>query len=267
MFLKLKKLFKYFEYFQIKIIQSFKQKKYVRENIKLKYIFEKSNSSKELIVIFSACTRNGVKARYNYVRTLKKSKKNKLFILDDFGDDRRGEYYLGEAPDFKVEIAVKELIDKYIFLHNIEKVYFIGSSKGGFAAINFGTMYDNSKIIVGAPQFYLGRYLSSDAYKTTFYSMKLDEQWVNFLNEKLINQLMKASTNIEIYIHYSPNEHTYQEHIKDLITVLEKYNIKFYEDIQSYTNHGDVSLYFPKYLLKVIREERFLDDKNINGWQ
>ena len=249
----MKKIFKYIEYFQTKIIRKFKNRIYKFDDINLNYMFYKEKKSKNLVIVFSACTREGVKARYNYVRTLKNIKINKLFILDDFGCDKRGEYYLGEAPKYNVENAVKSLIDKYKNKYN--RIYFIGSSKGGFAALNFGFKYDNSIIIIGAPQFYLGNYLSDTPNILTYRSMKLDEKEVNFLNKKIINEILNKKKNIKVYLHYSNQEHTYKDHVKDLIKELKKNNVFLEEDIANYKEHSDVSLYFPKYLKNVLISE------------
>lgn len=86
---------KYIEYLSTKIKVYFKENKYNKEGCNIKYILEKEKSD-ILIVIMSSCTRPGIKARYNYNRTLKNIKVNKLFILDDFGNDSRGSYYLGK---------------------------------------------------------------------------------------------------------------------------------------------------------------------------
>ena len=249
----MKKVSKYIEYFQTKIIQKFKNKKYIFQNIKLNYMFYKENKSNDLIIVFSACTRDGIKARYNYVRTLKKVKINKLFILDDFGCDKRGEYYLGEAPTYNVEKAVKELINTYI--NKYRKIYYVGSSKGGFAALNFGLKYDNSIIIIGAPQFYLGKYLSDSPNVLTYRSMKLDKENVDYLDNKIINELANKKKNIKVYLHYSKKEHTYDDHVKFLIKELKKNHIFLEEDVANYKEHGNVSLYFPKFLIDVLRKE------------
>lgn len=98
-----KRLKKYFEYAYTKLKLCFKQKCYHCHDIVLKYLFDRSKKSKELVVVFSACTREGIKARYNYVRTLKRFRVNKLFILDDFANDQRGCYYLGHFPQYSVE--------------------------------------------------------------------------------------------------------------------------------------------------------------------
>lgn len=45
------------------------------------------------------------------MRTVEKYDVNKLFILDDFGFDGRGAYYLGKDKDFKIVEDVKSLIN------------------------------------------------------------------------------------------------------------------------------------------------------------
>lgn len=128
----------------------------------LKYLYEKCSNSKVIIVVFSACVREGLTARYNYVRTLKKVKANKIFILDDFAKDKRGCYYLGQYPEFLVEKSVNKLIADFIEKINALKIIFCGSSKGGWAALNFGLQNKicfGKVIIVGAPQYYLGNYI------------------------------------------------------------------------------------------------------------
>ncbi len=260
----MRKIYKYFEYFYTKVVQKFRQKKYIFDGIVLKYMLYKNSKSQELIIVFSACTREGIKARYNYVRTLKKIKANKLFILDDFGIDKRGEYYLGEAPDFKCEKAVENLINSYI--KKYEKIYYVGSSKGGYAALNFGLKNNNSVIICGAPQFHLGNYLAEPPFKITYESMKLNKKYVNYLNNKIESEIKRKSENIKIYIHYSKIEHTYKEHVMSLIKLIKNNDIMLEEDIKEYNNHNDVSLYFPQFLIRVLRKE-VRNEKSINGWK
>ena len=59
------------------------------------------------IIVFSSCTRKGIRARYNYVRTLKEVPCNKLFLLDDFASDHRGSFYLGSNMKFEEAVVVK----------------------------------------------------------------------------------------------------------------------------------------------------------------
>lgn len=58
------------------------QKKYRSRGVTLKYMLDRVDS-RDLIIVFSSCTRKGIRARYNYVRTLKEVPCNKLFLLDD----------------------------------------------------------------------------------------------------------------------------------------------------------------------------------------
>lgn len=257
--MKIMKIKKYIEYIYIKIIQKFKEKKYKYNNMEIKYIFEKNRTSKDLIIIFSACTRKGIKARYNYIRTIKKMDINKLFILDDFAEDKRGEYYIGEYPEFLLEKNVKTLIDTYIKKINVNNIFFVGSSKGGYAALNFGVMYDNSKMIVGAPQFWLGKFLLAPDNKTTLNSMVKDnesnaiEELNEHLKRNLLNNIFYHSQ--KIYIHYSDKEHTYMDHIIDLLKILndKRYNVT--SDIGHYKTHDDVSMYYPQFLLESLIKE------------
>ena len=57
-----------------------------------------------------------------------------------------------------------------------------------------------------------------------------------------------------IFIHYSNQEHTYKEHICDLIKDLKNKGFSIMEDIASYKEHSDISYYFPDFLKKTIEE-------------
>lgn len=255
------KLTKYIEYGQTIMKQTINQRVYKCKNVSLKYMYFPSGESKELLIVFSACTRQGIPARYNYVRTLRSINANKLFILDDFGSDRRGGYYLGEYPEFLWEKATKELIDKIIYKYSINKCIFIGSSKGGWAALNFGVLYNRSGIgkgiVVGAPQFWLGKYLMAPANVDTFRSIcgKNDENQVMAeLDQHLYVQIKNNSYegHQPIYIHYSNKEHTYIDHLVDLIQILTDEGYVLIEDVGDYESHEEVALEFPKFLKKTL---------------
>lgn len=257
------KLIKYIEYLQTLIYKKYHERKIDYKDTQVKYIFQKSPRSKTLIVVFSACTRVGIPARYNYMRTLSSAKCNKLFILDDYGDDHRGGYYLGHYPDFEFEQATLFLLRKVIENNQIEKCYFVGSSKGAYAALNFGLQLNTGEIsrgiIIGAPQYYLGKYLSAPANRTTLVSMvgtdADDKDAINVLNLRLKNIITSNLNSYKqpIYLHYSKNEHTYTDHIKGMIIDLKNNGYNLHEDLGNYTDHWDVSIYYPKYLLKILQ--------------
>lgn len=260
----MRKWTKYVEYIQTLIYKQLNERKLHYKNTKIKYILQKNSKSNTLIVVFSACTRSGIPARYNYMRTLKNVKCNKLFILDDYGEDKRGGYYLGRYPDFEFEEATIHLLHHMIELNKVKKCYYVGSSKGAYAALNFGIKLGQDSvgggIIVGAPQYHLGKYLSAIDNETTLKSMIgseiNNEAAINKLDIRLSNIIREHSEDYKksIYLHYSSREHTYRDHIEDMIVDLKKCGYTVYENVEDYTNHGDVSLYYPKFLLKTLEK-------------
>ena len=117
---------------------------------------------------------------------------------------------------------------------------------------------NNSYIITGAPQYYLDIWLKSEVNKKTFEYIVGDikdskkVEHVRFLLANKIKQNYK--NNNKIYLHYSKNEHTYDEHIISLINDLNKYNYSYSFDERDYTNHSDVSKYFPEFIIGKLNE-------------
>lgn len=255
----MKKLSRYIEFVTTLLKQTIQERRFRYGDTTLRYMYQPCKGSNRLLVVFSACTRQGIPARYNYMRTLKDVPVNKLFILDDFGEDHRGGYYLGAYPDFEMEKATKALIDSFLKRPEIKKVCFGGSSKGGWAALDFGVQYAGrglgAEIITGAPQFWLGTYLRSSANEVTLRGIADGHAYgdVAKVLDTHLDDAIKANKNANgqhVFIHYSIKEHTYQEHIHDLIKVLCHYGYVLSEDRQEYINHSDVSLYFPKFFVE-----------------
>lgn len=251
-----KKVHKYYEYLHTKLVLLVRQKKYVSGDVTLKYMLKKGDSE-NLVIVFSSCTRQGIKARYNYVRTLKRVKCDKLFILDDFADDHRGSYYIGSNMTFAEERATNELIAKVIETRKPKKVIFCGSSKGGWASLNFGLGYENAYIVCGGPQYYLGTYLGGvEKCGCTLKHIvgEVTQEKVDtidaYLGDKIRNDNITSGQ--KIYIHYSNKEHTYEEHIHDLLAELRMKDICVIENVGDYTDHSEISLYFPDFLVKSI---------------
>lgn len=259
----MKKVKKYAEYLITKIRVVFKQRKYLYDNTVIKYMYE-NRRRKDLIIVFSSCTRKGIKARYNYVRTLKNMELDQLFILDDYGIDGRGIFYLGKGMDFFVERAVSHLISHITSGHHYRKIIFAGSSKGGYGALNFGLQYPGSYIIAGSPQYHLGSYLMDPdnhlddtlTYIAGKSRESISKAAVKYLDSHLyckIQNYKSYKSSVNIFLFYSREERTYQEHIKDLITDLKENGFYLQEDVGEYKNHSDVSLHFPGYLKTAVQ--------------
>lgn len=254
-----KKIEKYIEYGTTKIKILYKEKRFKSQGHELKYILEK-NESDNLIVVLSGVPRPGLKARYNYNRTLKDVKVNKLFILDDFGFDQRGCFYLGKDGDFKIQEAVKDLIAKVKADLTIKNTFYVGSSKGGFASLYFGLQDKGSTIIAGGPQYHLGDHLlKSKRYMENtvpyIFGENYNKEDVKKLNDIVRNIIYDTKgNNCNIYLHYSDKEYTYDEHVKYLIEDLTLNGIEFKEDVAHYEKHPEIAYYFPSYLIKTLKE-------------
>jgi predicted esterase YcpF (UPF0227 family) len=238
-------------YSKVKIFLA--EKKFRFNNYKIKYIIEKSKDDcDDIIFIFSARTRPGIKARYNYMNTLRKVKAIKVFILDDFAEDKRGCYYVGRNGKFDMIEAFDSLINTLIQKYNKKRVLFVGSSKGGYASVLYGLKHKNSIIIIGAPQYFIGTYLTREELTST-YTFIMGEY--NSENVKILDGYLKdiikdyeVDTNSKVYIQYSLNDETYSEHIKEIISDLKASKVVVEEEEHNYKTHSEVSLYFPEYL-------------------
>lgn len=248
---------KYVEFIITKVKIIWEQRAFVFEDVTVKYILKEKKNADTLVVVFSACTRKGLKARYNYVKTLDGMRCNRLYILDDYAEDCRGSYYMGKDFRFNEERAVKELIQQMIQRLKPEKTVFCGSSKGGYAALNFGLEVERSYMVVGAPQYFLASYLKASNICTLDYiegvrTAEKDKILDSYLKHKIQSNGYRNFQ--RIYIHYSDKEHTYEEHIKYMLKDLYEGGYYVDEDVADYSNHSDISYYFPDYLKKCISD-------------
>ena len=190
------------------------------------------------------------------MRTIADIPANKLFILDDFAKDHRGSYYIGESMKFNEERATLALIKHVAELTGSGKKVFCGSSKGGWAALYFGTHFENAYIISGGSQYYLGDYLmhSGNLEALTHILGEITDEGKEYLNHYLENRLRQNGfkDSQQLYLHYSNREHTYFEHIKDMVTELENNRYNVFHDVEAYENHSEISLYFPAFLKKTL---------------
>lgn len=235
------KIKKAFLLFKLKL----KEKKYQG---RLKYVLQK-NSSDTLVIIFSAFGPHPV---YNYVNTLGNLRKaDKLFILDDFG--YKGSYYWFEDGNDRPMTLVGSLINE-LKQGGYKNIITIGSSKGGTCAIYYGLMFDAQHIFAGACQYYVGNYLAD--YPDILKAMMGDttENDIRKLNNMMPDHLQRhKGSNSLVHLLYSPNEHTYDEHIVHLLADLKKYEIPVEEIIEDFQNHNDVGKPFSQMLINYFK--------------
>lgn len=226
-----------------------KEKKHYAWGTRVKYMFYFNETSDTLVVSFPGCSPNS--AKYNYMRTLLPFKCNKLFLLDDFGDNHQGCYLIED----NTEKCVIELIESIVKKTKAKTIIFLGSSKGGYSALNFSFLIPNVTVVIGAPQYYLGKYLDTPGTLTNLKYIIGDEitaekkdRLDNRLRQQILNSRYKPK---HVYIHYSEKEHTYPDHVKDMLTDLRKANIDITEDIKDYHEHEQLVEYYPAFLKSV----------------
>lgn len=227
----------------------------------IRYVFRNGGrESDALVVVFSGFSKMGKPPRYNYAETLRDLRVHQLFVLDDTGYNKAGSYYLGENGNWFVPDLVCELIEKVRRECGAKKLIAAGSSKGGTAALLYGLKTGADVIVSGAPQYRLATYLSIARHRPILEAILggVTEEGIARLNRVLEDEIILHADDAEkpvIYLHYSPKESTYCEHIKMLIDALEKYRFSVVEDnCYTYTEHAQVGTYF-KSLLRGVCEK------------
>lgn len=103
----------------------------------------------------------------------------------------------------------------------------------------------------------LGSYLDNDKWRLTLQEIlgaRVTAENKKFLDLRLKNKISTYKNwKQTVYIHYSTEEHTYVEHIKDLIRDLHAANITIYENVEKYKKHGELKYYFPEFLYNSIK--------------
>lgn len=227
------------------------------EGTELKYLLMREKNSDYLLIVFSAFPNINRPAGYNYVDTFKDIKCNKLYILDDFGPNiRGGSYYLGKEKNFFIQSAVDKLIESISNDLNIEKRNIIttGTSKGGYASLYFSFKNSYGHAISGAPQIFLGDYLSNHKIFFEYIIGEYNEENKKYLNCLLFNAVKENSIFPNVHFHVGEGDHHYPEHVLPFIKYLDSENLPYTLDIQKYDGHADVGKYYPKFAIKQINE-------------
>lgn len=247
---------KYYEYIITKLKVLREQKVYKFQKVNLKYIFISRKQADTLAVIFSACTRPGLGARYNYVKTLDGLNCNRLYILDDFGYDHRGSYYLGHMPEFKEQEASISLIQKVIKDTKPKKLLFCGSCKGGYAALNIGSRFENSVMIIGEPTYRIAAEFQLAEDLMQYWMGTVTKEKIEYMDYYLENQLRNNP-----YIHsqkicyfYSEKDEYAKLHTGPLLETLHDAGYDLERETAQFSAHANLGLYFPDYLKKRVQQ-------------
>jgi hypothetical protein len=220
------------------------------------YYFEEGIIKDRLIIIFSAVN-PPYKFSYNYLTTLEKLSCNKLFILDNFGD--QGAYYIGENKDFSIETSVVSLISSFTKKYNLNNsdVITVGSSKGGFAALYFGIKYSYGAVISGGPQTKMGDFLYEQGKNfgiAEYIAGEMNEKNKHYLNNLLFD-ILPAQKELypNLFIHVGIGDHHYKNHVTPLMKKLDEVDESIYSlNLEDYHSHDGIRKFFPHYLSKTL---------------
>lgn len=250
----LNKIFRKIPHLFVRVQIRMCEKKFYGNGHTLRYLYFPSSRSKVLAVIFSAFPGQGKKAGYNLVSTLNGVAVNRLYLLDNFGYQGRGSYYLGENGDMFLPPMVDEVIRKYSA--GMDKRAFIGSSKGGTAALLYGIRLMADEVIMGAPQYYIGAYLTEKQDHIPLMkgvAGNCSNGQIERLDDLLPNLIRQSALSDKkplMVLHYSKEEPTYPLHIHPMVDDLTANGFSIEEDIESYTDHISVASYFPQLVKK-----------------
>lgn len=234
-----------------------KEKKFKDKDCELSYLFLRKRKSKKLLVIFSGFGQDSNKKPvYNYILRFLKINCNKLYILDNFGPDLQGAYYLGEDKDFYISRAVIELINKIAIDNGISKdnIITLGSSKGGFASLYFALKEKYGAAIVSEPQTLLGSYLATNSTLFNFIGGELNNENIRYLDGLILNMIEKNKCP-RLYLQFGKDGEHYTKYWLPLKNKLDIENIKYTIDLGNFKEHNELINYFPKFVIDSIEKE------------
>ncbi|MCH5179123.1 MAG: hypothetical protein J1F13_05500 [Prevotellaceae bacterium] len=202
----------------------------------VRYIFRNRHSD-ELVIIFSAIGN----VSYNYRRALIKSHRDQLFIKDAWA--KGVSYYLYEEGRPYPQEKTSKFIEKWLKKKKYSKIHTVGSSKGGFAALFYGFKYKATNIYAGACQYNLGDYLATLEHKEYYHvtGNAVNDKDTLMLNRALASMIeQNRDAPIHVHLLYSTEEHTYRDHIIDLIDKLDECNIAHTDHVEDFPEHSMV---------------------------
>ena len=133
----------------------------------------------------------------------------------------------------------------------------MGSLKGGTCAIYFGLTSKADEVYAAACQYYIVQYLNTDEHKRFFQSMM--GRNAGDKEQKILDSMMpdilqsNAGSHTHIHLMYSKEEHTYQEHIADLIVDFDKNGIEHTDKIEPFKEHLEVGKFFIPWIKKELK--------------
>ena len=232
---------------------------YVMED-ELHYLFYPCTGSHLLAVGFQAINTKPV---YNYIKTLQGLPVHRLYIRDWMGIDEqtRTSYYLGPNKTLTIAEACQRLIAEYCEKYRIEpeNTIFLGSSKGGYAALYHGLAFGAGHIVVGSPQTRLAAFLVRDNQEDNFHNRIFE--WLfgpitaenkAYADALLFEHAKKfARSHQKVSIMVGRHEKHYTEHVLPFQQAFED-RLDLNIVLDEFREHADINKHYPPFLRESI---------------
>lgn len=209
---------------------------------RLNFLLDHAESpSNTLNVVFTAMGQLG-DFSYNYRRSAQSSRANVLYILDDFGD--QGSYYwlqkLKSSPFAATQQLIRDVMAE-LGIPSVDNVATFGSSKGGAAALLHGSALGAGLMILGAPQYRIGSFVSKPHPNVLNYmtrgSSPAHVAWLDSAFESMLRSAQPAG---RVSLFVGTSDHHYSTHVLPLQSMLEAKGWDTELLVQEGLNHAGV---------------------------
>lgn len=230
------------------------EEKILINGIEIKYKFKKKKYDfNHLIVIFSGYG-DVSEFTYNMDNVLQHCPCNVLWIKDDFYG--KCSYYICHDLDFSIRDSVHELIERKIEELSItkENCTLAGFSKGGSAALYFGTKFNFKNIVTTVPQIEIGSFCKRSRPDTLEHMTGSHSNSIEILNN-LIPESIKKDHGLykNIYIIISPSDPDFDEQFNFLSSLRKYKNFNnFISNSHFVRGHAMVTMHHVPLILSII---------------
>lgn len=222
----------------------------------LNYLYDSpadKSSEAPIVFIFTAMGAIG-DFTYNYRSTLADVNCHAYYILDDFGD--QGSYYYQEKGLKSIHDSVQSFISDRIEYHSDESPkYFVGSSKGGTAALIHGLKIPGSNIFIGAPQTRIGSFLKKPHPNIVEYMTGgIDDSDVQALDEILFDEQLIKDSKSKVTIVVGKKDHHFRNHVTPWSEFALKFGLKVHTIALEGTPHSEIGRIYSRKLNAELKE-------------
>ena len=226
-----------------------------KQELPIKYRFRQATYDCQHLLIVMSGFNIPDATMYDFSHALDNCRSAILWIKDDF--ENFPAYYLCNNMRFDIEQGVNLLIKGVIDFVKPNSVTILGGSKGGTAALYFGTKLNIKNIISAVPQFNIGSYVAQGYWEEVGKKMmgSINERNTKLLDEYLPGALHKDKRKDKnIYLFTSPADKQFVTEIQPNLNILSAYeNFNLIESKSIYVKeHNQVTRYNLTLILSLI---------------